>query len=184
MSVLDKFYEILKENVDAESITVIQESMDKFKETLKVEAVEVAAKAKKGAAKADKPKRQPTAYNKFISEQMRLLKESDASLTSQQRMSQAMGKWKELSVEEKAQYSSKTTSQATTEVTEKSDETASKTASDVESEVDEPKSKPTKKKAAPKAVNEDTASEPESEVDEPKSKPAKKSKAAPKKSKA
>lgn len=122
LEVLNKFMDNLKETIDTESLEAIGELMNEFKETLKTQYTEtqkkLGKKNSKGLAKKDKPKRAPSAYNKFIGEQMRVLKESNPEATSQERMTMAMSKWKMMDTQEKAQYHSKVEAKASDTETE------------------------------------------------------------------
>lgn len=121
LSALDNFIEILKQEIETDGMEVITMTLAKYKESLREEHKENKKSTTKGKAKQDKRKREPTAYNRFIGEQIKLLKESHADIPNQQRMAMAMDKWRNMSIEEKAEYKAKlnemkSTSQSTMDV--------------------------------------------------------------------
>jgi len=53
------------------------------------------SKKEKAEVAADKPKREPTAYNLFMKEQMEILKEEGSTLTGKEKMQKIAELWKE-----------------------------------------------------------------------------------------
>ena len=53
---------------------------------------------------SDKPKREPSAYNKFVKEQMEKLKTEQPDVVAKDRMKIAAAKWKNLTKEEQEAY--------------------------------------------------------------------------------
>jgi len=117
LKVLEDVQAFVLDKVDEESAEAIKELFDDFRKefdkTLKEETVAIKKGVKKGSgAKTGEKKtggsgRKPTAYNMFVSENMKRFKNENPSLKGKETMKLAMEAWGALSEEQKNEYRKK-----------------------------------------------------------------------------